>query len=77
MSVEKNAESKPDRLTWRYFLTLPWATMTSDGARRVWIPRGEAAEAEEEDGAKAAVQGSVDAHDGDAIAQAVCFSCSF
>jgi hypothetical protein len=67
--------------TWRYFLTLPWATMTSDGARRVWIPRGEEAEAEteeEDEGEKAAVQGSVEAHDGDAIAQAeaVCFSCS-
>jgi hypothetical protein len=51
--------------------------MTSDGARRVWSPRGETVEAEEEDGENAAVQGSVDAHDGDAIAQAVCFSCSF
>lgn len=61
-------------------MTLPWATMTSDGARRVWSPRGEPAEEEEEeeeDGAKEAVQGSVDAHDGDAIAQAVCFPLLF
>ena len=43
--------------------------MTSDGARRVWIPRGEEAEAEEGEGEKAAVQGSVEAHDGDAIAR--------
>lgn len=41
---------------------MPWATMTSDGAPRVWRPRGEATEAGEgEEEEKAAVQGSVEA----------------
>lgn len=62
--------SSGDGRTWRYFLTLPWATMTSDG--RVWRRRGE--EKAEEGEEAAAVQGSVEAHDGDAIA--VCFLCS-
>lgn len=51
--------------TWRYFLTFPWATMTSDGARREAV-RERSAEGREE----AEVQGSVEAHDGDAIALA-------
>lgn len=57
--------------TWRYFLTFPWATMTSDGARREAVRR-RSAEGREED---AEVQGSVEeAHDGDAIALALPFA---
>jgi len=55
--------------TWRYFLTFPWATMTSDGARREAMRRRSAEGRKEE----AEVQGSVEAHDGDAIALALRF----
>uniref|UniRef100_A0A0A9FDG6 50S ribosomal protein L9 n=1 Tax=Arundo donax TaxID=35708 RepID=A0A0A9FDG6_ARUDO len=56
-------------MTWRYFLTLPWATMTSDGARRDAVRRRSASGREEEEKAEE-LQATVEAHDGNAIALA-------
>ena len=53
--------------TWRYFLTFPWATMTSEGALREAV-RWRSAEGRVEE---AEVQGNVEAHDGDAIVLAL------
>jgi hypothetical protein len=50
--------------TCRYFLTFPWATMTREGSRREVVGRREEEKAE--------LQGSEEAHDGDAIAPCVC-----
>lgn len=51
-------------------MTFPWATMTSDGARREAVRRRSA----EGRGEEAGVQGSVEAHDSDAIALALRYS---